>query len=228
MIQAVIFNLDGVLVNTDECHYLAWKQMAREQGLPFDDKINGTLQGMRRMDSLRVLLRKAERRYSIGEMYALAARKNDIFNDMLLSLGQENICPGAVETVKTLRSMGIKTAVGSCSENAPGILRQMKMYDLFDTVVDGGQIRKGKPDPEVFLLAAEQLQVPPDNCLVVEDGRAGAEAARRCRMQLLAIGDSLHDFNADYWADNLKKADLPGLIERDYIRSRETETITEE
>lgn len=225
MIQAVIFNLDGVLVNTDECHYLAWKQMAREQGLPFDDKINGTLQGMRRMDSLRVLLRKAERRYSMGEMYALAARKNDIFNDMLLTLGQDRICSGAVETVTALRHMGIKTAVGSCSENAPGILRQMKMYNLFDVIVDGSQIKRGKPDPEVFLLAAEQLQVPPENCLVVEDGRAGAEAARRCRMQLLAIGDGLHDFNADYWAESLEKADLPGLIERDYIQPKESETI---
>lgn len=224
MIQAVIFNLDGVLVNTDECHYLAWQQMAREQGIPFDDKINGTLQGMRRMDSLRVLLRKAERRYAAGEMFALAARKNDIFNEMILTLGPESICAKAVETVETLREMGVKTAVGSCSENATGILRQLKMEDLFDVIVDGSQIERGKPDPEVFLLAAERLQVPPENCLVVEDGRAGAEAARRCRMLLMAIGDALHNVNADYWAESLETVDLPGVIERDYVRPRETDT----
>lgn len=217
MIQAVIFNLDGVLVNTDECHYAAWKQMAREQGIPFDEKINGSMQGMKRMESLRVLLRKAERRYSMGEMFALSARKNDIFNEMILSLGKENICPGAMETVRVLRDMGIKTAVGSCSENATGILRQLKMNQLFDVIVDGGQITKGKPDPEVFLRVADELQLPPENCLVVEDGRAGIEAARRCGMQMMAIGEGLHDVNADYWAESIMKADLPGIIERDYI-----------
>ena len=115
LIQAVIFNLDGVLVNTDECHYNAWKQMAHEQGIPFDEKINGTMQGMKRMESLQVLLRKAERRYTMGEMFALSARKNDIFNDMILTLGPKNICPGAVETVRQLRDMRIKTAVASSS-----------------------------------------------------------------------------------------------------------------
>lgn len=218
MIQAVIFNLDGVLVKTDECHYAAWKQMAQEQGIPFDEKINGSLQGMRRMDSLRVLLRKAERRYSGAEMLALSARKNDLFNELILTLGPDNICPGAMETVRSLRRMGIKTAVGSCSENATGILRQLNMLPLFDAVIDGGQITRGKPDPEVFLKAAERLEVPPENCLVVEDGRAGAEAAHRCRMRLLSLGEGLCDVNADYWAENIASADIPGIIEHNYVQ----------
>lgn len=217
MIQAVIFNLDGVLVNTDACQYEAWKQLAHEQGLPFDSKINGVLKGMKRMDGLRVLLRKAERRYSMGEMLALSARKNDIFNGLIETLGKENICPGAVDTVSTLRAMGIRTAVGSCSENAPGILRHLKMYSLFDTVIDGGQVKKGKPDPEVFLRAADALQVPPENCLVAEDGHPGVEAAKKCGMQVLAIGEELRAVNSDYWAESLLKADLPGIIERDYV-----------
>lgn len=217
MIQAVIFNLDGVLVNTNECQYEAWKQLAHEQGLPFDEKINGTIRGMKRMDGLRVLLRRAERRYSAGEMLALSARKNDLFNDMLLSLGKKDICPGAAETVETLKGMGIKTAVGSCSENATGILRQLRLRELFDVVVDGGMVEKGKPDPEVFLRVADALQLPPENCLVVEDGHAGLEASRRCGMQTLAIGMDLRDENSDYWAQSLLEADLPGIIERDYV-----------
>ncbi|MBR1586460.1 MAG: beta-phosphoglucomutase [Clostridia bacterium] len=225
MIQAVIFNLDGVLVNSDECQFAAWRQLAHEQGIPFDEKINGSMQGMKRMESLRVLLRKAERRYTMGEMFALSARKNDIFNELILTLGPENICPGAVDAVEELREIGIKTAVGSCSENATGILRQLKMDRLFDVIVDGGQITKGKPDPEVFLLAADQMEVPPENCLVVEDGRPGVEAARRCGMQVLAIGDALSSVNADYWAESVRSADLPDIIRRDYVRTEESKNM---
>ena len=216
MIQAVIFNLDGVLVNTDECHFAAWKRLAHEQGLPFDEQINGAMQGMKRMESLQMLLRKAERRYSLSEMLALSARKNDLFNDMILHLGKESICPGATETLRELRRIGILTAVGSCSENATGILRQLGLLELLDTVADGGDIARGKPDPEVFLLAAERLQVPPANCLAVESGRAGAEAARRCGMRLMAIGEEMFDISADYWAESLQTADLPGIIAREY------------
>ncbi len=217
MIQAVIFNLDGVLVKTNEYQYEAWKQLAHEQGLPFDEQINGAIRGMKRMDGLRMLLRKAERRYSPGEMLALSARKNDIFNDMILTLGPENLCPGAVDTVQTLRRMGIKTAVGSCSENATGILRHLKIQNLFDAIIDGGQVTHGKPHPEVFLLAAEALQLPKENCLVVEDGRSGVEAGKRCGMRVLAIGDDLLETNADYFASSLQSADLPAIVERDYI-----------
>lgn len=217
MIQAVIFNLDGVLVHTDACQYQAWKQLCHEQGIPFDDQINTGIRGMKRMDGLRVLLRKAERRYQPGEMLALSARKNDLFNDLILSLGPGDICSGAVETVGALREMGIKTAVGSCSENATGILRHLDLLRLFDAVIDGGQISRGKPDPEVFLLAAEELQVPPQNCLAVEDSRSGLEAARRCGMRALAIGESLKNAAVYAWAESLEAADLPGLVERDYV-----------
>lgn len=217
MIQAVIFNLDGVLVNTDACQYEAWKQLAHEQGLPFDARINGSLKGMKRMDGLRVLLRKAERRYSAGEMLALSARKNDIFNDLILKLGKNSICDGAVDTVETLREMGIKTAVGSCSENAAGILRHLNLYALFDVVIDGGQVKRGKPDPEVFFRAADAMQLPPENCLVVEDGRPGVEAAKKCGMRVLAVGKDLMEAPADFWAESLAAADLPGIVERDYV-----------
>ena len=107
MIQAVLFNLDGVLVRTDVCHYEAWKQLAYEQGIPFNDDVFRIIAGRKRVDGMRVLLKKAERAYSPMELWALSARKNDLFNDRILKLGPESILPSALETVKRLREMGM-------------------------------------------------------------------------------------------------------------------------
>ena len=108
MIQAVIFNLDGVLISTHDCHYQAWKQLAAEQGIPFNDQIYRRMEGMKRMDSLLLLLKRAERQYSMGEMWALSVRKNDLFNDMILKLGPDSILPGTIGALTRLREMGIK------------------------------------------------------------------------------------------------------------------------
>ncbi len=211
LIQAVIFNLDGVLTRTDECHYKAWKRLAHEQGLPFSEEAFRAIAGMKRMDSLRALLKKAERAYSPMELWALSARKNDLFNDMLLHLTPDSIMPGAVETVSHLRDMGFKTAVASSSENAGGILRQLKLAPLFDAVVDGQIIENGKPDPEAFLLAARKMRAPTSECLVIENTSAGLEAARRAGMKALALGGAGKAGGASQPGD-LKALDLPALL----------------
>ena len=214
MIQAVIFNLDGVLVATDTCHYQAWAQLAKEQGLPFNDQIFERMQGMKRMDSLRMLLKRAERNYSVGEVFALSARKNDIFNELILGLkpnGRE-VNRRALGMIQQLRDMGIKTAVASSSENAGGILRQLHLEALFDVIVDGGEISKGKPDPEVFFLTARRLAVPTANCLVVENCRSGVEAARQCGMRVLGLGSQSLNSQSDWWAENLDAVDLQSLV----------------
>ena len=205
MIQAVLFNLDGVLVRTDVCHYEAWKQLAYEQGIPFNDDVFRIIAGRKRVDGMRVLLKKAERAYSPMEEWALSARKNDLFNDMVLKLTQDSILPGAVETVTRLREMGIKTAVASSSENASGILRQLKLTPLFDAVVDGQDAEKGKPDPEVFLLAARKLRAPTGECLVIENTAAGLEAARQAGMKALLLGGATGP-------EGLQDIDLPGML----------------
>ncbi len=205
MIRAVIFNLDGVLVRTDACHYEAWKQLAHEQGIPFSDDVFRAIAGRKRMDSLRVLLKKAERTYSPMELWALSARKNDLFNDMILRLGPDSILPGAAETVSRLKETGCKTAVASSSENAACILRQLKLTPLFDAVVDGQQIENGKPDPEVFLLAARKLRAPTSECLVIENTAVGLEAARQAGMKALALGGASDP-------DGLKDIDLPAML----------------
>ena len=217
LIQAVIFNLDGILVNTDVCHYQAWKKLAKEQGIPFDEDIYQKIRGMKRMDSLRILLTKAERSYSPGEMFALSARKNDLFNDMIVDLkpGNAGVRQGALQIVQQLNQMGMQTAVASSSENATGILRQLDLDRLFDTIVDGEQIEKGKPDPEAFLLAAEKLSIQPKDCLAVENCAAGVDAASQCGMKVLALGKEMKNRKADWWAEGLEEAGLPERIAKE-------------
>ena len=190
MIQAVIFNLDGVLIASDQCHYQAWKALAYEQGVPFNDEIYRRMRGMKRMNSLRVLLKRAERKYTPGEMWALSARKNDLFNELTDQLSPaDSILPGAADTLNALRRMGVKTAVASSSENATGILRQLKMDALLDAIVDGSQIQQGKPDPEAFLLAARQLSIPTSDCLAVENTESGVAAAQAAGIKVIPLGN---------------------------------------
>ena len=212
MIHAVIFNLDGVLVSTDQCHYQAWRELAHEQGVPFSQAIYGRIAGMKRMDSLKLLLKKAERKYSPAEYWALSARKNDIFNDLIVRLGREAILPGAEETLKALREMGVKTGVASSSENARGILRQLKLDALIDATVDGGEVKSGKPDPEVLLLTARKLSVPTNECLVIDNTKAGEEAARNAGMRCLTVQSAVLDQGDSGAPRDLMELNLPALL----------------
>ena len=212
MIQAVIFNLDGVLVSSDECHFKAWKQLAHEQGILLTGELYRQMVGKKRMDSLRILLKKAERSYSPAEMWVLSARKTDLFNDLAGSLNESSLLPGAMDTVKRLKEMGVKIAVGSSSENAGGILRQLGIRKLFDAVVDGGEIEKGKPDPEVFLMAARKLMTPTSNCLVIENSPAGIEAARQAGMRYIALENDDQETGENERDFTLADLDLPEMV----------------
>ncbi len=188
MIRGVIFDLDGVLVTTDQLHYRAWKQMADAEGIPFDRQINERLRGVSRMESLAIILERAARSYTPTEREALAARKNETYRALLQELTPDDLLPGARETVLALRRRGLRTAVGSSSRNTPLILERVALRPLFDAVADGNDITRSKPDPEVFLLAAERLGLPPADCLVIEDAVAGIEAGRRGGFPVFGIG----------------------------------------
>lgn len=188
MIKGVIFDLDGVLVTTDELHYQAWKQMADREGIPFDRAINQRLRGVGRMESLDIILERAPRPITDPEKQALATQKNDSYRALLQQLTPADLLPGAVEIVTALRARGILTAIGSSSRNTPLILDRLGLTPLFDAVADGNDITRSKPDPEVFLLAAKRLGLPPESCVVIEDAVAGIEAARRAGMQVYGIG----------------------------------------
>ena len=200
MIKAVLFDLDGVIVSTDRCHYRAWKRMADEEGIFFDEKINDRLRGVSRMASLEIVLERASRTYTDAEKAALAERKNDYYKDLIRELTPADILPGAMENLNELKENGILVAVGSSSKNTPLILRQIGLDGFFDAVSDGNNISRSKPDPEVFLKAAEMLGTDPADCLVVEDADAGIEAGRRGGMKTLSVKGAR---GADYFAPDL-------------------------
>ena len=211
MIQAVIFCLDGVLVTTDSCHARAWQQMAREQGIPFSPGDFEKIKGLGGRDALNALLRASRRGYSEGEKLALIMRKNDLYMDYISALGDDCILPGVRETVDRLRRAGLKIAVGSSSQNAVFILKHLNLFSTFDAVVDGNQTEAVKPDPEVFLLAARKLRVPPENCLVVEDAEAGVTASHRAGMRCVGLGDPAP--RAEDTAPSLEGVDWPRLLD---------------
>ena len=215
MIEAVIFDLDGVLVTTDDCHYKAWKRMADEEGIYFDRQINQRLRGVSRMESLDIILELSGKVYTAEQKTELAARKNGYYVALIKKLNQDALLPGARDTVLALRGNGIKTAIGSSSKNAPDILRQVGIADLFNAVADGNQIRHSKPAPDVFLLAAQLLGLPAESCLVVEDADAGVEAAINAGMQVMAVGAASHNQKAHLHADTLKDFNLAGWLHKE-------------
>lgn len=187
-IKAVIFDLDGVIVSTDECHYRAWKQMADEENIYFDREINNRLRGVSRMASLEIVLERSEKTYSENEKLKLAERKNDYYKEYIKTLTPDDILPGVMDNLKELKENGIKTAIGSSSKNTPAILERIGLKDYFDAVSDGNNITNSKPDPEVFVKAADMLGIEYGRCLVVEDADSGIEAGKAAGMTTLAVG----------------------------------------
>jgi len=204
MIQAVIFDLDGVIVSTDKYHYRGWKKMADDEGIYFDDVINERLRGVSRMESLEILLEKATKTYSPTEKEMLATRKNKYYRELLNIITDNDILPGVIQLLNELKRKGIKMAIGSSSKNAPFILERIGLSSFFDSVVDGNGIKKSKPHPEVFLLAAKLMNMKPENCLVVEDAEAGVEAAIAANMKVLAVGFASSDKRANLTSESLE------------------------
>ena len=189
-IKAVIFDLDGVIVSTDDCHYRGWKKMADEEGIYFDRNINERLRGVSRMESLNIILERAEKEYSEEEKTALATRKNGYYVEFIQALTPADILPGVMEALEGLKAKGIKIDIGSSSKNTPIILKQIGLSDYFDAVSDGNNISKSKPDPEVFLKAADFLKMPYENCAIVEDADAGIAAGKAAGMFTFAVGSA--------------------------------------
>lgn len=205
-IQAVLFDLDGVILSTDDLHYQAWKAIADEEGIFFDRAINERLRGVSRMESLAIILERAEKTCTAEEKEQLAESKNNIYKELLKTLTPADIYAGIAEMLEMLRGRGINCAIGSSSKNAKPILKQIGMFDFFDGAIsDGTNIVNSKPDPEVFIQAAEMVNTPNENCLVVEDAEAGLEAAKRGGMPAAGVGSAaghaLADFSADTAAD---------------------------
>ena len=175
--KVIIFDLDGVICFTDKYHYQAWKAMADQIGVYFDEQINNRLRGVSRMESLDIILERCSRKYSMEEKEALAAEKNKRYRELLSGMTPDDLSDEVKETLDKLRANGAKLAIGSSSKNAKMILSRIGLEGYFDAVSDGTNISRSKPDPEVFLKAAEFLGLKASDCLVVEDAEAGIDAA---------------------------------------------------
>lgn len=190
MIKAIIFDLDGVICSTDHYHYQAWKELADRLKIPFDEKVNNRLRGVSRMESLEIILEKSKVRYSEAEKCAFAEEKNERYKELLTSMTEADLSYEVKSTLDALRCRKLKLAIGSSSKNAKFILERLGLRDYFDAISDGTNISRSKPDPEVFLKAAQMLGERPEDCMVVEDAFAGIVAARVGGFVPVGIGEA--------------------------------------
>lgn len=205
MIRGVIFDLDGVLVSTDELHYEAWKRLAKEIGIAaFGKADNEKQRGVSRMESLQIVLNKGDKSYTEEEKQGMAERKNNYYKEMLETLDDKAVLPGVLTTLRGLQDKKILMAVGSASKNAPSILKRIGLLPYLDGVSSGLDTTRSKPDPEVFLVAADKLGLSPDKCLVVEDSFAGVQAAKAAGMKSLGVGPYYKELQADYEVRSLE------------------------
>lgn len=212
MYEAVIFDLDGVICFTDRYHYLAWKEVADNLGIAFDENINQRLRGVSRMESLEIILEGCEQNFSMEEKEALAERKNRIYRELLNQMTEADLSEEVKNTLDVLRNKGCKLAIGSSSRNAKLILNKLGLSDFFDAVSDGTNITKSKPDPEVFLKAAQMLGKEAGQCLVVEDAGAGVAAACVGGFDSAGIGSASLDADVTYSLEHF--SDLINIIEK--------------
>ena len=210
-LNSVIFDLDGVLVFSDEYHYLAWKQIAEELGVDFDKMKNNRLRGVSRMESLEIVLEDyTGAPLGTEQKLELADKKNAIYRELLMNMKPSDVSDNVRYTLKELRKEGYRIAIGSSSKNSRFILEKVGLDDAFDAIADGTNITNSKPDPEVFLKAAEYLGTRPEDCLVVEDSESGINAAIAGGMKSAAIGDATKCENATYRINRL--SDIVGIL----------------
>ena len=196
--KAVIFDLDGVICSTDRFHYLAWKKIADELGIYFDEDINQRLRGVSRAESFQIILERYDGKLSEEETERYLDQKNKLYRSYLEEMKESDFQEEVKSTLLELRKRGYKLAIGSSSRNAKPILERLKAKEYFDAISDGTNITKTKPDPEVFLKATEMLGLKPSACIVMEDAKSGIEAAKAGGMDSIAIGDAIPEGMAKY------------------------------
>ncbi|MFN8241960.1 MAG: beta-phosphoglucomutase [Bacteroidales bacterium] len=212
-LKACIFDLDGVIVDTARYHFLAWKRLADELGINFTEHDNERLKGVSRMASLEIILELGQLKIDDTLKDRYAAQKNEWYVEYISRMTPSEILPGVVSFLHELRGKGIKIGLGSASKNTPTILDRVGIAALFDAVADGNNVKKAKPDPEVFLVAARLLGVQPSECVVFEDAVAGIEAALNAGMRCIGIGDRRILTRADLVVRGLHEMSLEKLNE---------------
>ncbi len=207
-ITACIFDLDGVIVETNHYHFLAWKRLADELGIPFTEEDNEQLKGVSRVGSLAHILQLGNRELDNAEKERLMTLKNDWYLEYLEDLRPSDALPGVVEFLHSLKADGIKSSIASSSKNARSIIAKLDLEDQFDAHKDGNDVTVAKPNPDIFLIAAEALGEQPTHCVVFEDALAGIEAAKRAGMRCVGVGDKTTLKDADYVISSFEELDL--------------------
>ncbi|MFP7485583.1 beta-phosphoglucomutase [Priestia filamentosa] len=204
-IQAVIFDFDGVIVDTVPLYYKATKVIADKLGVTFTAEMNQRLQGVNRKQTIMTLLKDSTRPYSEQEVYELGEQKNEEYKKLIQNLDGKVVRPGIQLLLEELKKRGIPTAVASSSSNAPYLIEKIGLSSYFDHIVDVKKVKKGKPNPEIFLTAASQLQIPPQDCIAIEDGRAGLEGIQKANMFSVGVGEDEMMKNADLYVEKTEE-----------------------
>jgi beta-phosphoglucomutase len=210
-IRAVIFDLDGVITDTAEFHYLGWQRLADEEGIAFDREANEALRGLSRRESLEAML--GDREVAEDDLQRMMDRKNGYYVDSLAQMGPQDALPGAVELVDAARDRGLSVAIGSSSRNARLVLDKLGLTDRFDAIADGHSVERAKPAPDLFLEAARMLGVAPEACVVVEDAASGVDAALAAGMVAVGVGPPDRVGHAHHRFDTTADVDLDVVLD---------------
>ena len=214
-VKAIIFDLDGVITDTSYLHFIAWRELAESIGIAINEQFNECLKGVSRMGSLELILQHGHREndYTPAEKEALAAKKNSRYVELLQDLTPKNVLPGVLPFLEECRSRGIKTALASASKNAPFIMEKLALADQFDYMADAAKVAHSKPAPDIFLAAAEGLNIAPEFCLGMEDAAAGIQAIHAAGMKAVGIGGEETLCEADLLLADTGKLDLLSVLE---------------
>ncbi|MBQ8599955.1 MAG: beta-phosphoglucomutase [Clostridia bacterium] len=213
-LKALVFDLDGVITDSAELHYQAWKKLATELGLTFDREQNEALKGVSRMDSLEIILKNnhCSDAYSAEEKETFAFRKNEYYKELVETLTEKDILPGIKALVLDARAKGLKTAIASVSKNAPRVLERIGLADYFDVIADAAKVRNSKPDPEIFLTCAQQLGIDPRACIGLEDSQAGIEGILSAKMYAVGINVTVTGSSPDLMVGSTGELSLDLLL----------------
>jgi beta-phosphoglucomutase len=211
-IKACLFDLDGVIVDTARFHYIAWRELANSLGFDLSEEQNEQLKGISRMESLDIILAIGKVTLHEEEKLRLASEKNIRYLELCRQMTPDDTLPGVRIFLDELNAASIRIGLGSASKNAKIILERIGMLPYFETIVDGNRITKGKPDPQVFLIGAEDLQTEPENCVVFEDAVAGVQAAKAAGMLAVGIGEASVLAQADIVIPGFQNFHLADLL----------------
>jgi beta-phosphoglucomutase len=209
---ACIFDLDGVIVDTARYHFLAWKRLTDQLGIHFTEEDNERLKGVSRMASLEIILGIGNRKADERQKQEYATLKNSWYIDYISKMTPDEVLPGCLSFIRELRNADIRVAIGSASKNTPMILERVGIRELFDAIADGNNVTEAKPNPEVFIKAAEMVGIKPGKCVVFEDAVAGVQAALNAGMMCIGVGSSKILIKAHFVVHGLNEMNLSKLI----------------